>query len=549
MSIIFTEFYVFFMFFTYLGYAWPHHGWLGAAESLEFPLRVYPGPSLLDYWDHIDRACSYTVLCTGRLNRVKRGVVGILKASGLTFDEIILKPDDDSRYSRTNVAVYKRNTVTRLLKRFHNVEELTFWDDRIDNIEIIKSLCRKNPAIKFNLFHVEESAFCKKLYEKTTSEIFSRMGLRPTQAYQAAVNEGMEIIQKAWFGVMNVAESDAQIILPFGSYCLERRSDIDVCILAPKHNKPDVYLSQLADKFVSYGIKYVHCATGIRCPRLKVKLVYYNSAPVVFDIVMACVLDHACMEIDATAVELRKRCIDEKSKIALSGPSFLDDVVAPACTRLSEAYFGMVVEAINILLKRWRLKGNAFHCIRTFHVVQLVAEHLSSPSCKSWMIDGLDDVKEFEKFLRQVLIYIASLSFDHFQKMFKGFVPDAYIQPLLRCFEESSASSLEEILFTAPRLNTSDGQYITLKLKGECPVMIWKAMSILEARVGTFIRQIIDGGFEVCPEETTPTHLSFFVRGSHEMLQPKLKEFVGEFEKEIQVYSVSVKTMCKMHPG
>lgn len=167
---------------------------------------MYPGPSLEDYRRSADSAKSYTVLCTGRLEKVRAGVQGVLALHGLEFNEIILKPNDNERYSRSNVKDYKRRVVTALLKQFpaNTIKEVNFWDDRVDNIEAIESMKRGRPDIQFNLYYIKERKFCSvnKTELSRTTSLFKKLGLIQDAKFKMAVQEVVELLTQAWNDVV-----------------------------------------------------------------------------------------------------------------------------------------------------------------------------------------------------------------------------------------------------------------------------------------------------------------------------------------------------------
>jgi hypothetical protein len=44
------------------GKRWPFKGWWGCKESLMAPLEIHPGPAYKDFFDHIDRPNTHTIV-------------------------------------------------------------------------------------------------------------------------------------------------------------------------------------------------------------------------------------------------------------------------------------------------------------------------------------------------------------------------------------------------------------------------------------------------------------------------------------------------------
>lgn len=282
---------------------------------------------------------------------------------------------------------------------------------------------------------------------------------------------------------------------------------------------------------------------------------FCNHASVSFDCVVACVLPplDSLLGIGETPLELdfkklHKKCTDKKSKIALNGLLFAEESLTPILDRISESEFGMLVDAIVLLLRRDGLKGNTFHCIRTFHIVSLLIDFVNSASSgdSTIFMEDLDVTKNFEKLLTSALKYFASMSVPSYKALFKAFVADSFIQPMIECFARSAKLSLFDILFTGPHLSQPHLTKVSLKLTSESRLELWKTSTLLEARFGTFARQLIDRGFSITPGQTTEGSISFTVdlikRGKDE-LTTLLKGFVSDFKNECQgkLFSLSYK--------
>ena len=512
---------------------------------------MYPGPSLQDYRQTVDRANSHTVLCTGRLEKVRTGVDSVLALHGLEFDELILKPNDKERYSRTNVSNYKRNVMATLLKKFPSAKEVNFWDDRVDNIEAIESMKNLHRNVNFNLYHIKERGFPKDL---TTSTVFAYLGLMQDAKFKMAVEEVVGLLRQAWNAVLDIpSENTQELVHFFGSYLIERRSDVDVCLLAPTLKSPDECISSLASKLREYGFQFVYEATGIRCPRLKLKAIFCNHASVIFDFVVACVLPPLDSSSSSSSSEigemefqkLYKICTDKKSKIALDGVLFAERFLIPVLDRISESEFGMMVNAVVLLLQRCGLKGNSFHCIRTFHIVKMLINFVNSTTSGDVIfMEDLDVTKNFEKVLSSALRYFASMSVESYRALFKSFVADSFIQPLIDCFARSAKLSLFDILFTGPRLPEPLLTKVCLRLcGGQSRIDQWKTSTLFEARFGTFARNLIDRGFSITPGQTTEVSISFavdLVKRGREEFMTLLKGFTGDFEMECRGKSISL---------
>lgn len=85
---------------------------------------------------------SITVLCTARLDRVeiKFLINSMLREKGLIFDNIFFKP----RGKKDSTSKYKLDTIKMLLNAYSYVNELSFWEDNEENLNVVKNAVEKN---------------------------------------------------------------------------------------------------------------------------------------------------------------------------------------------------------------------------------------------------------------------------------------------------------------------------------------------------------------------------------------------------------------------
>ena len=85
---------------------------------------------------------SITVLCTARLNRVevKFQINSMLREKGLIFDNIFFKP----QRKKVSSSKYKLDTIKMLLNAYSYANELSFWEDNEENLNVVKNAIEKN---------------------------------------------------------------------------------------------------------------------------------------------------------------------------------------------------------------------------------------------------------------------------------------------------------------------------------------------------------------------------------------------------------------------
>jgi len=114
------------------GEAYPHKGWWGRPESLDMDIMdIQPNGEIVDIYKECesDPRCM-TVLCTGRLSKLKTEVKDILKRHSIFFDEENFNPG-------MSTLTYKLDTLGRLHSQYPDAE-MILYDDRDDHIPSFK---------------------------------------------------------------------------------------------------------------------------------------------------------------------------------------------------------------------------------------------------------------------------------------------------------------------------------------------------------------------------------------------------------------------------
>jgi len=119
------------------GEDYPHRGWWSKKETLD--IDVFDNEVFEDMgWQYETEKAdpnTYVVLCTGRIIRLTTPVNKILDKYGFEFDDVIL--NGDRRYSGkgmdNDTMAFKLRVLGDMIKQFPNIEELEFWDDRLQH--------------------------------------------------------------------------------------------------------------------------------------------------------------------------------------------------------------------------------------------------------------------------------------------------------------------------------------------------------------------------------------------------------------------------------
>ena len=490
------------------GKKWPHRGWLGHPDSLMPPLSVLPGPALADYHDHQGRAGSLTVVLTARIERTQRAVERILEEAQVYPDEIYFKPDSTSDTETS--AQFKVRIVKKLLSENKDVTLLKFWDDKAENLAAVRGMADKYSNIRFNTIDATK-ILPKKQYSALYADLCLR-GCHLSALYSCAATVGIDFLSSQYCRMIGYRGNPKDVCYVFGSFPIGRRSDIDMCCLLQSPASPFDCIDRFAAQLEECGITYVHKGKSARCPRLKVKLEFDCAPPVAYDLIFAVIdgdLTTPGKLVPSTggAGLSSLKPSDSRSKTALTGPNFLQLVIEAIDGKMSVGEFGMVIEMTAQILRAFRQKGNAYHCIRTFHVVRLLMEYVRSPKFNTLKDSNCDEI--FRNFMSSV----SEIPPGKWQKLFGEFVPKEYVPRIIDVFATVSHQLsqhpaekplLSEIFYTdfnsRPTFPPEGYSTVSLSLRGTSKTLLWKLASLLEARLQTCVRRLLDAGVDVVPD-------------------------------------------------
>ena len=550
---------------TYTGRTWPRKGWLSWPESLLPPMKIKPGPALAEFRQYAKRAGSFTVILTGRIKRTEKALLQVLEDAQVYPDRLIPKPE----VSFENTPTFKARIMQQLLDEFPDVMLVKFWDDLPENLAAVQRLSKPNVQFEIINANTMRPTIASKQGKKITAQqpkatpsqrqtnasvlecTLNVRGLLPSPAYYTAATSGIKFLTSQFSKVVGYP-GDAELFdhyYLFGSFPLGRQSDIDLCFLAPPSFTAKDCMEKFARKLQDCGVNYIHAGYSSRCPRLKIMLEFSDSPAIDYDIVFA-IVDKADLfaspptqQLQATKVLSLLKAGDSASKVALTGPVFFQHVQEIITGTVSRHQFGAVVEMVAQVLIAHRVKGNAYHCIRTFHVVQLLADfikshkaELSSPLCCDTLF------KEF-------ITHASKLPETKWQKLFGEFVPHEFIPHVLRVFslanrevshQDFPSSTCYEEMTDRPVFPPKESTVVELSLSGAKEALLWKLHTVVEARLPSYIRQLLSAGLEVTPDGNVRNERKFcfavpHTKSSKQMLQQTLRPFwneLSEFRKQ-----------------
>lgn len=489
------------------GNPWPKRGFYGQSESLMPPVQVYPGPALADYRAHCNQPNSFTVILTGRSYKAESGVRYVLESNKIEPDRLILK---DMGHSTCD---YKVQAIKALLSEFPTITFVKLWEDLCENLTAFYELKKAHSNITWNV--VDALSIPKPFFdvpgvimpERNVKELGSALdgylcsqGWLPDASWKHAAKAGVKLIAQCWGKAIGCTGSN-RLALVFGSFPIGRKSDIDVCLLAPQAQNHASCMVALESELRSNGVAYIYSGHSVRCPRLKVRIEYLHAEPLEYDIVFCRVERKALTSGLQTLKELENAILpgDEVSRVAIGGLGFLESLQAISDNAKSSRQLAVVVEILSRILQANQMKGNAFHCPRTFHLTKLVGACLAES-------EGFDSPEDL---LVKALEKACALKVKEWMNVFGQFVPDRFIAPMKAIFTRAlelvsqpvfpSWTTMQDLLSGYQEYPPPNSWTVSIQCSCDDKVILWATAQFLEAKVGKCIRTIIDSGCNVFP--------------------------------------------------
>ena len=515
------------------GQEWPHKKFLGRPESLCDPFTVKAGPAMADFHSHCGRAGSLSFVLTARLTSLQTAVKTWLERYNMYPDRLIMKPDN----SNQTAAEFKADTVKGILSEFPTVRSIKLWDDSDDNLKVFQAVSRQLPAINFTIIDSKRMSSSQRKTE--VDQFLQQSGSLPHPSFLAASESAICFVSEVWQNVIKVSTDDPRkLSLPFGSSQLGRFADVDVCLLAPNSLSHRDCVVQLEKALKDYGVTFTYISHSSRCPRLKAKCFFAATSPVELDVVFCLVplsfLD--CLDSgpkpslnDITAAVAKS---DKASHTALTGPLFLQEILtAISKSRRVVSDCVCLIEIVCVILKANCLKGNAFHCIRTFHLIKLLQHFLqAAQELSTFTLDEL---------LIKFVEFCASYTTAQWSKLFCEFVPSQYISPLSHFFMTTQKLMqpviTTELLYQLATAREPVTRRCEVELTFSSPdlVHMWHLGIFIEARLGSYIRLLLSSGTVVQPSHIKPTKVSFALEDTAESLHTVNQVFASFWDELI----------------
>lgn len=526
------------------GQRWPHGGWLSRPESLLPPLKIKPGPVLSDYRKHCGRVGSYTAVLTARIAQTEATVRMVLDDHQMHPDQLILKPGE----LKLANPEFKVSYLSKLLKQFPDVTLVKFWDDREDNLQAVKNFSKqpRNSKIEFGIINSTTATptFGPRVCNSALGSYLAASGLLPTLEHVRAARSGIHFIASQFCTITGFQGDPTSITLIFGSHILGRKSDVDLCLLAPHEFTHSDCIEKLAAQLESCGITHIHKGYSSRCPRLKVMLHFKDTPSIDYDIVFATLssLSHFPAHGQDFAFSNLEKLIgkdDSASRTSLSGHILLRKVQETIDNFISVESFGAIVEMTIRVLTAQREKADFYQYIRSFHVVLLLTDFIHSYKISH-------SATEIDSLFCQFITHTAQLTAERWHQIFEDYIPikPEYIPRQSGVFKTLSlivqqrdipiAARYEEMM-VRPVFPPSGYIPVWLLCTGNDPLLVWKLKTLLEAKLPTFIRQLASSGLDVVLDGNS-IHSSFCfalqeTKSTKDTLQITFRRFWNEFSE------------------
>lgn len=520
------------------GEDWPHKQFLGRPESLCAPFTVLAGPAMADFHSHYNRAGSLCVVLTARISSVEAAVKMCLEKYNIYPNRLITKPDDNKQATPD----FKADIIKAFLNEFPSICSIKLWDDSDDNLRAFHKLSQHVSVVTFTIIDSKSMAISH--VKSEVGRFLQQTGALPSPSFAAACQAAISYVSEAWQSVIQSYTTDStKLVFPFGSNVLGRFADVDVCVLAPNTLHQKECVLKLERELRNRGIAFTYISHSSRCPRLKAKCYFASSSPVELDVVF-CLVPQSFLDSlnlsDSPSLHVITAAIQKSDKVshtALTGPAFIQDLLSD----IRESGYSLLdcvclVEMICLILRASHLKGNAFHCIRTFHILKMFQSFLKSQKNDKPLIP--DDL------LVTFIEFCSAHSEAQWSELCGDFVPSFYISALTQQFKITQ-KVIQPVITrdTLYQIATTDTNHLGLHSQLELtidssdPVHEWRLGIFIEARLGSYIRLVLSSGIAVYPGPIKPTSISLLVTESpvavytvKQVLMPFWDELV-EFSK------------------
>ena len=497
------------------GLVWPHRDFFTCVESLLPPLNIAPGPALPVMRQFAGRRGTHTVMLSGRHVALQEAVNNVMGELGVLPDAYELKPT-----VQESTVQFKAATLQRLIESMPLVRTVKVFEDDEETIAAMNAVQasfdgKRDVAIKIaNAADLADKVNASLRGERSAIRTWlQRSGYALSDDESALIRECKTLIGQTWIDATKqsgcaLASADLtpdQVLLPFGSQPLGRRSDIDLCLLGPERVNPMHCIQLLSKALKDAGIDHSYIAHSDRCPRLKLAITSKKCPPLEFDVIFACL---STVQVDSIVAgsksldEIVPSAHDQVTRTALQGPVFLATALHTFASKgVPAADVAAIIDFTQASLSRANLAGNTFHCIRTFHVVSLLVDFLKQQQ--------QIQTANLDVFFADFIHYCASLTESQWNTLCSHFVPTQYIQSTIQHFKQmaelTSASrstaaqpvtriAIETIKDLLRRQTFPPAGFIECVLTAQHAdsILNWQLGTFIKARVATYLRRLLD---------------------------------------------------------
>ena len=499
------------------GKKWPHErGWLIWPESLLPPFRIHPGPALQYFHTHCGQADALTVVITGRIQKLEDTVTKVLHNHNIFPDKCFFK---DTPIQKESTSSYKVRIVQELLTQNPSIDCIKVFDDLDDVLlafsDLAVSLARNGVAVDIvdsKILELPRDDEARGAVEA----LLKQTGLLPSQSHGLAATAGINLIASLWSQCVHFAGPPTHLVLQFGSHPLGRSSDVDLCLLAPPFVSHFECIDLLSRQMQAAGSVYIHKGYSSRCPKLKVMLQFKDQPSINYDVIFYIVSNEEYFKNDLlkttpniSTLKSLLKAGDSISKTALTGPIFLHHVLNKIEKHIAIQEFGMAVEMVVWYLRVSRQKGNGCSCIRTFHIVQILADLVPRMSEERLQVNPPSTVSKTDNLFSLFIVRTSTLDKHKWLQLFNDRVPASYIAPLQESLDRARAVLAayddvvsREFLYSLlePSLYPPQGYVgVCISYNSQEKKLAWELDSFLEGRVSAYIYKIISKGVSVLP--------------------------------------------------
>ncbi|OQR87908.1 hypothetical protein ACHHYP_07963 [Achlya hypogyna] len=350
--------------------------WYKSPLSLHPRQKLVPLPALARLKEVAGATDAVAIVLTARHEPLREAVLRVLAGFGATPDAAILKPAGGHRDLRDRDpaeqvalraeenAAFKLRAIESLVAPAH-VSSLTVYEDDDAILERMLAWATRfsaaRPGLDIRIIDAKRLPTAR-----SVRNLLANLGCVPSEGFVERTQWVLAELQRV---------AGARRVIPFGSYALGRRGDVDVCLVLAGGETARAAVARIATALRTNGVADAYASGSSRCPLLKVRWPFPQHAPVELDVVF---LQEAAFAAFSPATHLDSRSVDPNVR-SLMGLQLLEEVKAlVAGSPVPSETFARLVDVVLLVLQAQGVHGTAANGLPSFKLTRLAAQYVAT---------------------------------------------------------------------------------------------------------------------------------------------------------------------------